>query len=277
MEKMNAVSEETHCGACSYRPDLFGLIIPGKHGKLLATLYTAKGGGLHPSILLLHGIPGCEQNLDLAQVFRRAGFHVMTFHYSGSWGSGGTYSLQHDIDDAQTVLDFMLQDTTYGFDKDHIYAVGHSLGGFVCGQITARRKEIQGAALLMPCNIGRIRSIAKEAPDNATLLREVLDDSANWLQGLSTGCLYQEALNQETEYALENHAAALAKKPLLCITGSLDPYTPLNQHAKPLLDAIQKIGSNQVQTIAYPTDHFFSDYRLQIAKDVTEFFLALLS
>lgn len=277
MEKINAVSEETHCGACSHRPDLFGIIIPGKHGKLLATLYTAKGEGLHPSILLLHGIPGCEQNLDLAQVFRRAGFHVMTFHYSGSWGSGGTYSLQHDIDDAQTVLDFMLQDSTYGFDKDHIYAVGHSLGGFVCGQLTARRKEIQGAALLMPCNVGRIRNIAKEVPDNAALLQEVLDDSANWLQGISAGCLYQEALKQETAYALENHAAALAKKPLLCITGSLDPYTPFHQHVKPLLDSMQKFGSHQVQTIAYPTDHFFSDYRLQIAKDVTEFFLSLLS
>lgn len=74
------------------KPDLYGIIIPGKHGKLLATLYTAGGEGPHPTILLLHGIPGSEQNLDLAQAFRRSGFHVMTFHYSGSWGSSGNYS-----------------------------------------------------------------------------------------------------------------------------------------------------------------------------------------
>ena len=90
----NTNAKETHFGACCSRPDLYGIIIPGKHGKLLATLYSAGGEGPHPTVLLLHGIPGCEQNLDLAQAFRRAGFHVMTFHYSGSWGSSGNYSLQ---------------------------------------------------------------------------------------------------------------------------------------------------------------------------------------
>ena len=53
----------------------------------------------------------------------------MTFHYSGSWGSDGDYSLTHDLEDADTVLDFILQNESYGFDKEHIYAVGHSLGG----------------------------------------------------------------------------------------------------------------------------------------------------
>lgn len=274
--KKNAVSEETHCGACISRPDLYGIIIPGKHGKLLATLYTAQGEGPHPSVILLHGIPGCEQNLDLAQVLRRAGFHVMTFHYSGSWGSGGTYSLQHDIDDAQSVLDFMLQDNTYGFDKEHIYAAGHSLGGFVCGQLSARRKEIRGTVLLMPCNAGRIRKIASENPENEKLLYEVFDDSVNWLTGLTKGCLVKEAIEHESEYALENHAASLAAKPLLCITGALDPYTPLSCHAGPLLEAIKKAGGTQAQSLEYPTDHFFSDYRLQIAEDVTDFLLSLL-
>lgn len=275
--KKDAVSNEIHYGTCSHRPDLYGIIIPGKHGKLLATLYTAEGDGLHPSVLLLHGIPGCEQNLDLAQVLRRAGFHVMTFHYSGSWGSGGTYSLQHDIDDAETVLDFMLQDQTYGFDPEHIYAVGHSLGGFVCGQVTARRKEIQGAVLLMPCNAGRIPKIEAENPENARLLADVFDDSVNWLAGLTKGSLYQEALEHEADYALENHAASLSQKPLLCITGTLDPYTPLSCHAGPLLKAISQSGGKQVKLLEYPTDHFFSDYRLQIAEDVTQFLLALLA
>ena len=68
----NTNAKETHFGACCSRPDLYGIIIPGKHGKLLATLYTAGGEGPHPTILLLHGIPGSEQNLDLAQAFGEA-------------------------------------------------------------------------------------------------------------------------------------------------------------------------------------------------------------
>ena len=268
----NTNAKETHFGACCSRPDLYGIIIPGKHGKLLATLYSAGGEGPHPAILLLHGIPGCEQNLDLAQAFRRAGFHVMTFHYSGSWGSSGNYSLQNDLDDAETVLDFILNDTTYGFDKDKIYAAGHSLGGFVCGQIAARRPEIKGAALLMPCNVGRIGKIAQSDPENAKVLEDVLNDSINWLTGLTEGCLYKEATEHEKEYALEYQAAALSKKPLLCITGSLDICTPKKDHLQPLLDGIDALGGGNIQVLEYPTDHFFSDYRLEVSDVVTEFF-----
>lgn len=119
---------ETHYGAASCRPDVHGVLIKGKRGRLLSVLYTAAGEGTHPTVLLLHGIPGCEKNYDLAQDLRRAGFHVLSFHYSGSWGSDGDYSLTHDLEDADTVLDFILQNESYGFDKEHIYAVGHSLG-----------------------------------------------------------------------------------------------------------------------------------------------------
>ena len=176
---------ETHYEKRTFRPDTVGILIHGRRGRILSTLYTAAGAGTHPVVLLFHGIPGCEQNLDLAQALRRAGFHVMTFHYSGSWGSDGAYSLTNNLEDANTVLDFILQDETYGFDKRQIYAVGHSMGGFVCGQLSARRAEIRRAALLMPCDIGRLPQIVQEDPAAGRAIREVLDDSAGWLVGTS--------------------------------------------------------------------------------------------
>ena len=96
---------EPHYGAGAGRPDIHGILIPGRRGRLLSTLYTAGGDGPHPTVLLLHGIPGCERNFDLAQALRRAGFHVMTFHYSGSGGSDAAYSLKNDV--------FMLWDTAW--------------------------------------------------------------------------------------------------------------------------------------------------------------------
>ena len=53
----NTNAKETHFGACCSRPDLYGIIIPGKHGKLLATLYTAGGEGPHPTVLLSMAFP----------------------------------------------------------------------------------------------------------------------------------------------------------------------------------------------------------------------------
>ena len=65
--------DETHYGDCACRPDMHGILIPGKRGRILSVLYTAGGEGTHPTVILLHGIPGCERNLDLAQAVRRTG------------------------------------------------------------------------------------------------------------------------------------------------------------------------------------------------------------
>ena len=35
-------------------------------------------------MILFHGLPGNEQNLDLAQAIRRANWNVLTLHYRGS-------------------------------------------------------------------------------------------------------------------------------------------------------------------------------------------------
>ena len=51
---------EKHYGDCANRPDIYGNIIPGRRGRLFSVLYTAAGPGPHPTVLLLHGIPGCE-------------------------------------------------------------------------------------------------------------------------------------------------------------------------------------------------------------------------
>ena len=263
--------QETHYGNCAHRPDMHGILIPGKRGRLLSVLYTAAGEGVHPTVLLLHGIPGCERNFDLAQSLRRAGFHVMTFHYSGSWGSDGSYSLANDLEDTNTVLDFVLQDRKYGFDKQHIYAVGHSLGGFVCGQLSAHRHEIKGAVLLMPCDIGRLPLIAQEDPASWQTIQEVLEDSAQWLSGTSGEALLREALDRSADFRLESAAEALAQKPVLCIGGTLDIYTPPVLHCEPLAHAVQEAGGTSIQTVSYPTDHFFADYRLTVAETVTTF------
>ena len=56
------------------------------HGALLnAFVYIATGATPHPAVILLHGFPGNERNLDLAQSIRRAGWNVLYFDYRGSW------------------------------------------------------------------------------------------------------------------------------------------------------------------------------------------------
>ena len=64
------------------------LFIPSGDAMLAGIMYRANGPGKHPTMFLLHGFPGNERNLDLAQAIRGHGWNVVYFDYSGSWGSG---------------------------------------------------------------------------------------------------------------------------------------------------------------------------------------------
>src|ERR1039457_7191153 len=78
------------------QPPRSAQVLVPSHGKGMNGLfYLAGGAGPHPTFVLLHGFPGNEQNLDLAQAIRRAGWNVLTLHYRGSWGSPGFFSIRH--------------------------------------------------------------------------------------------------------------------------------------------------------------------------------------
>jgi predicted alpha/beta-fold hydrolase len=81
--------------------------IPSHGAMLNALAYIAEGAGPHPVVLLLHGFPGNEKNLDLAQAIRRDGWDVVYFDYRGSWGSPGDFSFTHSIEDTQSAIAYL--------------------------------------------------------------------------------------------------------------------------------------------------------------------------
>jgi uncharacterized protein len=62
------------------------------HGVLINGLVYAPGGaGPHPTVVICHGLPGNEKNLD----------------YRGSWGSAGKFGFAHTLPDAAAVLEYL--------------------------------------------------------------------------------------------------------------------------------------------------------------------------
>ena len=54
------------------------------HGsRIMGVFLLASGTQPHPTVILLHGFPGYEQNIDLAQSLRRDGWNVLAMHYRG--------------------------------------------------------------------------------------------------------------------------------------------------------------------------------------------------
>ena len=106
------------------------VLVMGGRGKLHMMLNGIADGEKHPVMLLLHGFPGNEKNLDLAQAFRRIGFNVFTFNYSGAWGSAGPFSFANGIEDVRTVIEYIRSCDTVGscrLDNDNLFLCGHSM------------------------------------------------------------------------------------------------------------------------------------------------------
>ena len=125
-------------------PTTIELMLESAGASLNGHFYLANGAGPHPTVILLHGLPGNEKNLDIAQAARRAGFNVLFFHYRGAWGSEGDYSFTHVVEDALAAGEFVHSEKAiaeYRVDPARVTYLGHSMGGFAALNAGARDKQ----------------------------------------------------------------------------------------------------------------------------------------
>src|SRR5690348_16982424 len=149
------------------------LLIPSHGLGMNALLFVARGKGPHPTVILMHGLPGNERNLDLAQAIKRAGWDVLTFTYRGAWGSPGDFSIGNAMEDARDALDFARSPdgARLGIDPARIVLAGHSMGGATAAISAASDRRLAGLILLDARNIA---ADARKTP-RATLVAG-LDD-----------------------------------------------------------------------------------------------------
>ena len=253
-------------------PDSFSLLIEGNRGNLFSMLSTPGGKDPHPAVLLSHGYPGNEQNMDLMQFLRALGFAVLTYHYSGSWGSDGDFSFRSCIEDANTELDYLLAHAAeYAIDPTRIYAVGHSMGGFVTTHLLARRKELRGGVLIAPWDVARTYALLKADDECRQNLSEVLSCGYGWLRGITPEKFANELSHDTDALRLDKLAPKLQNIPFLCISGKDDTVTPPALHQLPLCDAMGTAPGFRYTLL--PGDHCFQAYRPLLWETVGEYLL----
>src|SRR5450631_156733 len=149
------------------------------HGLLINGLvYSPAGVGVHPTLVICHGLPGNEKNLDLAQAVRRAGWNAVAFNYRGSWGSPGSFRFAQNLQDADAVLAYLRDPSNaakLGIDPKRIALVGHSMGGWVVAHTASHDHALMGAILISMADMGqtggrpRAQAVAAMADDMETL------------------------------------------------------------------------------------------------------------
>jgi pimeloyl-ACP methyl ester carboxylesterase len=267
--------------AAAYPADLMPLAI-ASHGSVMnGRIYLAAGKGPHPTLLLLHGFPGVEQNGDIAQAVRRAGWNVVLFHYRGAWGSPGDFSFGHAIEDTQAVLDWMRDPANaagYRIDPKRIVVAGHSMGGFVTVETVAHNPGLAGAILIDAWNPGadaaRIAAVpAQYAAQARSGAEAAVAVNLPPLHGTSAPALLDEIAANAAQWNTVADAKALAAQPLLLFgaTAGSGPSTGIGADNAVLLKAVEGVPGARVTSYFWPTDHYLSDKRVALADDIIKF------
>ena len=228
------------------------------HGVLINGLvYSPPGAGTHPTLVICHGLPGNEKNLDLAQAVRRAGWNAVTFNYRGSWGSPGSFRFGQNMEDADAVLSYLRDPANaakLGIDPKRIAIAGHSMGGWVAAHTASHDHALTGLILI---SMADMSLISNQSRDKA--VAEMADDMET-LVGVTAESMVDDLTATAKSYVMVNTAPGLVQMPLLALTSN----DHLGPHTDGLVAAIKAKGGNKITAQHVDTDHGWSDHRIAL-------------
>jgi pimeloyl-ACP methyl ester carboxylesterase len=241
-------------------------LVPSHGSNLLGVFYLASGSKPHPTAILFHGFPGFEQNLDLAQSLRRAGWNVLALHYRGSWGVDGTFSFLNCVEDADAEVRFITDPKNvalYRIDPNRIVVIGHSLGGFIAVSAAAHNVAIKAAVLLSAWNVGAPRSSEDDGMAKALSSGENLAP----IKGTDGTTLAHEEFTHQAQLNMVQLAPQIAPRPVLVVTAT----DGSDQFATPFMAALRSAGDTKISSSHFETDHSYSGARLELIQTVLTF------
>jgi dipeptidyl aminopeptidase/acylaminoacyl peptidase len=234
---------------------LTGVTFDSDGHRLVGVLYLARGEEPKPTVLLLHGCPGLEKNLDLAVRLRDRGWNALLFHYRGCWGSAGRYDLRTIPRDVTAAVDYLVGQPRV--DPDRIAVLGHSLGGWAALVTAAAEPRLQAVAVYGAAP--RLGAVTELSPD------QIEEQFIRFLATTPEEFAGQLAVVAEQMDGLAA-AAAIAPRPLLVVHGTADWWVPVAR-ARELRE---RVGSSCCYVEVEGADHSFSWHRAELADLIVE-------
>jgi len=239
------------------------------HGELMnALVYIAAGAGPHPVVILLHGFPGNERNLDLAQDMRRAGWDVLYFNYRGSWGTPGDFSFAHSIEDTGAAIAYLRQPEvawSLRLDPNRIVLIGHSMGGFMTVEAAAADPAIKAFATISAADMsGRMQALLekeKRSDAIAAMAHGLAEEGMAPLAGCTPDGLAKELSDHAMSWPFLDKVDALKNRNALILTAD----DGLTRENNAFAAALRNAGDAHVTTRHFATDHAYSDKRIELS------------
>lgn len=260
------------------RASMQSMQIPSHGAPMNALVYIAAGAGPHPIVILLHGFPGNERNLDLGQDIRRAGWDVLYFNYRGSWGTPGDFSFTRSIEDTAAAIAYLRQPDvtkTLRLDPNRIALIGHSMGGFMTVEAAAADPAIKAFATISAADMaGRMQSmLGREARPTAiaAMAAGLAGEGMAPLAGCTPQGLANELADHVANWPFMGKVGALKSRTALIVTSDDGLAADNNDFAA----ALRKAGDRHVTTLHLATDHAYSDQRIELSRAVLHWLATL--
>jgi uncharacterized protein len=261
-------------GATQTPPPSMGEVsVVVRGARMNGFVYVAAGEGPHPVALFLHGFPGNEKNLDLAQAVRRAGWDAVYVDYRGSWGSGGTFSFAGSLEDAAAWLGWIRDPANaakYRYDPKRVAIVGHSFGGWLALLAARREPPDVCVAAIAAWNVGWLSqhrddpALRETVNDVRSDFRSATDPAGGPLK-TTPDALWTELASAPADWDYLKAADALKGRPLLLVAASRDtPDEDAAMHER-LARAVRDAGGGRVRSVTLDDDHPFSASRTRLA------------
>lgn len=235
---------------------------PSSGSEVPARFFVTAGQGPHPTVLLLHGLPGAELNLDLARAMQRAGWNVLAIHYRGVWGAPGQFLLSHTIEDARAALAWLRDPAQAALvDAGKIVVLGHSMGGFdtvMMGEDT----EVVGYVTISAWDV--MNDAATVTTPEAHRATEAALAETLSFTNMTYAALSADIAAHGQAWNWEANAAKMAGRPVLVIDSN-DGAAP---RGDAIVAAVISAGGPAPTRLKFETDHAYNDHRLALASAV---------
>jgi acetyl esterase/lipase len=202
--------------------------------------------------------------MDLAQALRRAGWAELTFHYRGSWGSEGSFSIDHVLEDADAVTAFARgAGKAWNIDPARIVLMGHSMGGLAAAHATAGAPDRMATVLIAPWDPSILATLLRPLPvaEREASARDRWGDvSHGRLTGITAQEIAAQIVDHGERWRLADSAPTAANRPLLIVTAARDLASSQAGGLKDALTARQ----GRFDTVQLDSNHSFEDHRIAL-------------
>ncbi|WP_438711212.1 alpha/beta hydrolase [Aquimarina muelleri] len=233
------------------------MIINIKGDSIAGYAFIANGEKLKETIIMVHGLPGYDNQSDIAQSLRRTGRNVIYFNYRGSWGSQGEFLYSNSLEDVNEVIKYLTDvenSKRLRIDINALVILGRSYGGGIALIQGSENEKVKKIIAISSMNAGSethpIHHLNKLARWKKYLSKKVM-------LNVTPSIFLQDIFDNKEQYNVLTYKDLLKKKKVLLIEDTQNNQNWIKQ--------LENVDSKMIKS-----DHNFISNRIELINVLIE-------